>query len=140
LVRLRADSSPSSPSPSNGCEIPHKLAGAIELGAQALTGEEACRIVRQGQQEIEARQGPPDFPEGPSLVIEGSVNQEWVTQCRTGSFPLGEGYTTAELYCNAILKSPTANCSPTTPAAHPNAPKPEHPSGPTAKPNSPLAD
>ena len=104
------------PSPSSGCEIPDRVAQAIELGA--LSEKEACRIVRRGEQAIEARLGPPDFLEGPSLVIEGSVNQRWVAQCRTGSFPVGEGYKTAELYCNAILKiaagelEPNETCGP----------------------------
>ena len=114
-----------SPSPSSGCEIPDRLAQAIEMGA--LTEEEACRIVRRGEQAIEARQRPPDFPEGPSLVIEGSVNQEWVAQCRTGSFPVGEGYKAAELYCNAILKiaagelEPNETCGPPE-CSHPGTP------------------
>src|SRR5262245_34823683 len=82
---------PDPPSPtSTGCELPARLAEAVELGV--MTEEEACRTVRKGEQATEARQGAPDFPEGPSLVVEGSVNQEWVAQCRTGSFPVGEGY------------------------------------------------
>lgn len=114
---------PSSPRPSSGCEIPDRWAPAIEAGA--LTKEKACQELHPGEQEIPTAPHVMHSPEGPSLAIEDWVHEEWIAQCRTGSFPIGEGYKTAELYCNAILKIAAGELEPTHICEPPECSEPE---------------
>lgn len=109
---------------SNGCEIPDELQQDIAAGG--LTEERACEWVRLGERAITARQGPPDFSEGPSLVIEGSVHDDMVAACRAGTFNSGEGAEVDGLYCNTILKIAAGELKPTRTCEPPecSAPKP----------------
>ncbi len=110
-VRQEASPEPSSPSPSSDCEIPEQWVPAIEAGA--LTEEKACQELQPGDQQIPTAPHVMHNPGGPSLVIEGWLHKGWLAQCRNGSFPLGEGYKDAELYCNAVLKIAAGELEPT---------------------------
>ena len=122
-VQERASSDSSSPVPSSGCEIPDRWTPAIEAGA--LNKEKACQELRPGQQEIPTTPQVMHSPEGPSLAIEDWVHEEWIPQCRTGSFPLGEGNKAAKLYCNAILKVAAGELEPTHICEPPECSEPE---------------
>ena len=98
-----------------------------------MTEKEACGI-----QKTLRELGPePDFavPEVRlGLLVEGTVYEKWVAQCRTGSFPIGEGYEAADLYCSAILKVAAGELEPTEVCGPPNARGPARRSGHTTKP------
>ena len=85
-----------------------------------LTEERACECARATERMRKIRQGiiTPDysFPEGPSLVVEGQVDDGSVAECRAGTYDSGDAY--ADLYCNAMLMiaagelEPTGTCGP----------------------------
>jgi hypothetical protein len=119
---------PASDPSGSGCEIPERWAPAVESGA--LSEEEACQAVLEGEGEIAARQGGPvdyRFPEGPSLVIQGTVNETWVTECRNGTFHSDYGAEAEDLLCNAILKIAAGELRPTELCGPPDCSEPATP-------------
>lgn len=122
-VQPEASPDPSTPAPSNGCDIPVTWAPALEAGA--LTEQKACQELQPGEQEIPTASGIMHTPEGRSLAIESWVHADMVQQCRSGSYPIGEDYQAAELYCNAILKIAAGELEPTHICEPPECSKPE---------------
>ena len=110
--------------PTSGCQLADRQARAVELGW--VTEKEACGIEKTLRE-----LGPePDIalPEGRlGLLIEGTAYEKWVAQCRTGSFPIGEGYKAADLYCNAILKVAAGELEPTKICGPPRCAEPRTP-------------
>jgi hypothetical protein len=118
-----ANSPQASSTGSGGCVIPDRFADEVEMGL--MTEERACQVVRDMERARAIREGlitpDYDFPEGPSLVIEGYVHEDSVAECRAGTYDSGDGF--ADLYCNAMLKIAAGELEPNDTCGPPACPE-----------------
>jgi hypothetical protein len=125
-------SSAGAPQPSRSdrdrnCELPREYVELVKVGA--LTEKEACeRLLEDRQRAGEGGTGTPDFPEGPSLVMEAYAPPKLVGQCRDGTYDSSAGDKEIDaLYCNAILKVANGELEPNETCRPPECPEPGTP-------------